>query len=367
MTLAALLEQRGMTPTLIERAPSFEHAGYMLGLYPLGSRVLHGIGLYERFAAESLTSREYEAFTGAGHPIRRWDLGSSLERFGPLLSCTRPQLVEVLRRGCGELPIRFGVAVEDVAQRDGEVVVSLSDGSEERADLLVGADGIHSKVRAVVFGEQPFFDTGWGGWVWWADSETMPPERVAEYWGAGRFLGAYPTQRGVGIFAGAPIDDGFDQPGAGRRTRLRERFSGMGPLVDTFLEAVPDDDAEMFFWRLSDVRAAEWVREHVVLLGDAAVGFLPTAGIGASMAMESAAVLADELSRTDLRFLEHALALYVKRRRKRVEAIQDASRKLAKLMFVKSRPMAAVRNLTSRFLSVEMVMRDILRAFDEPI
>ena len=66
MTLAALLDRRGERPDLVERAPDLEHAGYMLGLYSLGYRVLRGLGLYERFAAASVPADEYEVFDGDG-------------------------------------------------------------------------------------------------------------------------------------------------------------------------------------------------------------------------------------------------------------------------------------------------------------
>jgi 2-polyprenyl-6-methoxyphenol hydroxylase-like FAD-dependent oxidoreductase len=65
---------------------------------------------------------------------------------------------------------------------------------------------------------------------------------------------------------------------------------------------MPAATADMFYWRLDDCRAPSWRAGRVALLGDSACGFLPTAGIGASMAMESAAVLADELDRTDAKF-----------------------------------------------------------------
>lgn len=123
-----------------------------------------------------------------------------------------------------------------------------------------GADGVHSRVREVLFGEQSGFDSGWGGWVWWADLGTVPAETFVDYWGAGRFVGAYPTPAGAGILAGAPVEGDFDRPGPGRRQRLRARFAGMGPAVDAWLEALPADDAQMFFWRRADVRSAEWTR-----------------------------------------------------------------------------------------------------------
>ncbi len=367
MTLAALLDRRGARATVIERSSSSAQSGHMLGLYALGHRVLHGLGLYERFVAESVECKHYISYDHHGERISEWSLEPIAGKYGPLLSCTRPQLVELLRGGLGETEIRFGRSIQALdAAADDEVGVTFDDGRTEKFDLVVGADGMGSTVRRLAFGDQPRFDTGWGGWMWWAPNDVCPPETFVEWWGAGRFLGLYPTTRGVGVFAGAPMVDSFASPD-GRRDRLLAKFAGMGEVADRVLSSMPVDGSEMFFWHLADVRSADWVQNRVVLMGDAACGFLPTAGVGASMAMESAAVLADELSRTDARYLDHALALYVKRRKRRVEAIQDDSRKLARLMFVKSAPIAAMRNYASRFMSLEMAMGAITKAFDEPI
>ncbi len=371
MTLAALLRQRGVRVTLIERAPNFDHAGYMLGLWPMGSRVLHGLSLYERFAAESIPGNSYEVRDNHGELVKHWSMAPINERFGPNLSCTRPQLIKLLHEGLGDADLRFGAELEGLTHNGEEVEATFGDGSHGVYDLVVGADGLHSCVRGLEFGEQPYlhthWHTHWGGWVWWADLDSAPAETYVEHWGAGRFMGGYPTRNGVGVFAAAPIGDGFEQPGPGRRQRMLDRFAGMGELVDAWLDAMPDDNAKLFFWSLSDVRSSAWTRGRVVLLGDAAAAFLPTAGIGASMAMESAAVLADELSRTNAHFVERALSLYVKRRKDRVERIQDDSRRLARTMFIKSASIAYIRNLVTKFYSLERLAGSIAKAFDEPI
>lgn len=367
MTLAALLKNRPFDLTLIERAPNFDHAGYMLGLWSLGYRVLHGLSLYGQFAAECIPGNNYEVRDNHGELVKHWSMEPIAKRFGPNLSCTRPQLIKLLHNGLGDADLRFDTDLEALTQLGEEVEAKFSDGSHGTFDLVVGADGLHSRVRNLVFGEQPYFHTNWGGWVWWADLATVPAETFVEHWGAGRFVGAYPTRDGAGIFAAASLGGDFELPGPGRRQRVYEKFAGMGSMVDAWLDAMPDDNAELFFWRLSDVRSSQWMNGRVVLLGDAAAAFLPTAGIGASMAMESAAVLADELSRTDTHFVEHALSLYVKRRRDRVESIQDESRRLARTMFVKSASIAHLRDLITKFYSLEGLAGSIAKAFDEPI
>ena len=141
----------------------------------------------------------------------------------------------------------------------------------------------------------------------------------------------------------------------------------MGELAHRLMQSMPDDETKLFFWRLNDVRSNEWTRGRVVLLGDAAASLLPTAGIGASMAMESAAVLADELGRTDVHYLEHALSLFVKRRRKRVEDVQSDSRRLARAMFIESPTLGRLRDLATRFYSLEGLAGSIAKAFDQSI
>jgi FAD-dependent urate hydroxylase len=367
LTLAALLENRGVYARVAERAPGFEHAGYSLSLYLLGSRVLHGLGLYRPFAERSVEVTAYRVHDDRGRLLKTWSLEPIASRFGAILSSTRPALVQVLHAGLRKTVVEFDKALESLKPTEGGVHVIFSDGTSAEFDLVVGADGMHSRTRTVMFEEPARFDTGWGGWMWWTDGPSLPPNAFVEYWGTGRFLGAYPARDRVGVSAGAPRSAGTDRPDSGRKERLRRTFAGLGELVDTLLDTAPGDAEEMYFWKLADARSESWVKGRTVLLGDAAAGFLPTAGVGASMAMESAAVLNDEFSRTDHVSLEHALSLYVRRRRDRILRIQSDSRKLAGKIFLSSRPCAGLRNLMLRFYSTEMLARDIARAFDEPI
>lgn len=366
MTLAALLRRWGIEPDIIDKAPSFDHAGYMLGLYPLGSRILHGLRSHEAFVAASEPMNHYAIADGKGEIINRYDMGLITDRFGAIRQIGRAELLGLLTAAAGKPAVRMGVAIEAIEDKGDEVVARSSDGQTRAYDLVIGADGIHSAVRRLVFGDSADFGTGWGCWVWWADPALLPHDTVTEYWGAGRVLGVYPIKDRIGIVACGPIKD-LEAGGPGRRARILQHFAGLEGKAGAILQSLPGDEAELFFWKLADQRAAHWVKGRVVLMGDAAAAFLPTAGIGASMAMESAAVLADELSRSDAAHLAQVLGFYETRRRKRVIGAQDDSRKMAHMMFIESAPLAWGRNMALKFYSLEELVKQIAKTFEQPI
>ena len=101
-----------------------------------------------------------------------------------------------------------------------------------------------------------------------------------------------------------------------------------------------------------------------MLVGDAADGFLPTAGVGASMAMDSAARLADELSRMSPQYLPYALKLYEDHQKQRVVTAQSTSRTLGNLMFIKNPVLAGLRNATLRFMTVNSFLKSIRKLIE---
>lgn len=124
------------------------------------------------------------------------------------------------------------------------------------------------------------------------------------------------------------------------------------------------DGRESYYWPLVDRRSDTWTVGRVGLVGDAAAGFLPTAGIGAGMAMESAWVLAERLADCEPGRVEAALADYERAQRPRVEAAQGNSRGLARLMFNESAAAAAVRDTATRLLPLSVALRPIRKLLE---
>jgi len=368
LTLAALMEQREENPLVIEKVDSFDELGYMLGLYPLGARVLQGLGLYDRYLEESVTMKRYAIHRGDGSLVKDYDLSEVNERFGPIQGITRGALVRLLLDKVGTSRVRTGVTTQQINQ-SGEVVhVDFSDGSSGEYDLVVAADGMHSATRKMLCDESSYEykSTGWGGWVFWADPSLSDLHRYKEFWGAGHFVGLYPAGKKLGVFIGGPVNE-IDNIGMkGFIDQIHSTAGQQSPLIDTLLSRLEFNEAP-YFWKFHDVRLQNWRKGRVVFLGDAAAGFLPTAGVGASMAMESAAALNDELSRTTPERVEQALDLYIQRHQERVFTAQDSSRQLGQMMFLESPTLSWGRNKLLNFYTVEQLVKDIADLMDQPI
>ncbi|MPZ32004.1 MAG: hypothetical protein GEV13_13570 [Rhodospirillales bacterium] len=204
-------------------------------------------------------------------------------------------------------------------------------------------------------------------WVWVVRGSARPPTAVVEHWGAGRFLGIYPIKGGLGVVAATPTRImGPDAVGRDGR-KVKAHFAALGDSIADVMASLPDDLGQTFWWHLTDARSENWIKGRVVLLGDAACAFLPTAGVGASMALESAAVLDDELGRTDARFLPGALARYELRRKPRAETFQDDSRRLASMMMIESLELSWGRDQLMKFYTLDMLAKNIAQSLAKPI
>jgi 2-polyprenyl-6-methoxyphenol hydroxylase-like FAD-dependent oxidoreductase len=365
LTLAALLRQRGQRPVVVEKAPGYGGVGYVLGLWPVGGRVLHGLGLFPSLLARGVPVARYLARDGHDRVLRAYDFTGFAARYGPVVGVRRSELIEVLREGCRDLDLRFGLTVGQLRDAGGQVEVTFSDGGTQAFDLVVGCDGLRSQTRELVFGRVPLRPLGWAGWAWWVDPPLCPPDAVTEYWGVGRFLGLYPGKDCLCCFCGLPSGPATPDPPEGRRARLREAFAGLGGPVPRVLDCLPEG-ADVWHDDLLDLEMASWSRGRAVLVGDASAAILPTAGLGASMAMESAAVLADELSRADAGSVPLALRLFERRRRSRVARVQAESRRLG-LALTRSRAAAWVRNRLVRwFVDEGRFLGGLGRLLEEP-
>ncbi len=276
LTLAGLLEQQGRAPTIVERSEQFER-GYAIGLYPLGSCVLHGLGAYERLRERALVLERYELASETGRVLQAVDFSTLTGKTGPLLMVGRADLIAVLEASCRGADLRRGASVASLVPRAGAVEATFTDGATAEFDVVLACDGIGSPTRDFVCGPASGDDSGWLLWTWWVDRRHFDPTVTREWWGTGCFFGVYPAPDHVMCAAGGPA--GAVRGDDTRAALLRQLGTLIDhvPVVGTAIEAM----AEAYPWPMADVRAERWVNGRIALCGDAAVGFMPTAGVGA--------------------------------------------------------------------------------------
>ncbi|EYD74473.1 Salicylate hydroxylase [Rubellimicrobium mesophilum DSM 19309] len=315
LAAALALARRGAWVRVVEQAPAISEVGAGLQITPNGSRVLRALGLSpESVGVRALAVEPRDALTG--RPIARFDLRRA---GGDYFFVHRADLIDLLRQGAeaAGVPLRTEARVTAITPHG----VELDGGEHLSADLVVGADGLHSVVRRHLLGDDRPFFTGQVAWRAIVPVEQGP---VARIWMApGKHVVTYPLKDGrlnvVAVREEAQwAEEGWshrDSPDA-----LRRAFGDVALNLKAILARV----TEVGRWGLFRHPVADrWHDGRTVLLGDAAHPTLPFLAQGANLALEDAWVLAREILRDDLR---EGLDRYQAERRPRVsDAVGEAN------------------------------------------
>lgn len=356
LTLAGLLQQRGFKPTVVERAPEYGQVGYVIVIWPSGSRVLKGLGLYERLKSAGKAFTRYNVFDYKGNIIKTYTIEQVSKKYGPIISIYRPELIDILRKAVDPELIKMNTTVKSISETDETAIVEFDDGTFENFDVVIGCDGIRSKTRKHLFGDIPLNYSGMSGWGFWVDPEFSTTDGIVEYWGKGKFMGMWPTKGRLAVFSSVRVKKNRYNNSESKIRDIQKAFGNFGGVVPEVLKQLNDPD-EIYHDNYNDLRIESWSKGRVVLVGDSAHAILPNAGAGVSMAMESAAVLAEELCRTDSKYYSHAFRQYEARRRSRVGKVQDQSRIMGKLIYAKSDILSTIRDQIMRMYSSKLLFQ----------
>jgi salicylate hydroxylase len=325
LAAATALAQSGHSVVVAERAPEIGEVGAGIQISPNGMTVLRAIGVDRALEGLSLNGSAVRLFDG---PSGREILALDLEKHGRGLEWRfvhRARLIDVLKSAAEAA----GVRVET-----GREVIPLPEGAALPGDdLLIGADGLHSKVRARVDeASKPFF-TKQVAWRALIPGDGPPVAEV--HMGPGRHVVSYPLPGGLRNVVAVEERSAWAEEGWSHRDHpgnLRGAFAGFSPRVKGWLEAVD----ECFLWGLFRHRVADrWWDRQQVLLGDAAHPTLPFLAQGANMALEDAWALSAAIGAGSL---PQGLAQYQDQRRARVMRVVDAATANARNYHLKSAP-----------------------------
>jgi 2-polyprenyl-6-methoxyphenol hydroxylase-like FAD-dependent oxidoreductase len=356
LSLALRLRQQGLTPVVVERAPRLRDGGYMLGLADPGVDAAERMGVADSLRAARHMPRRLVYLGGDGR--ERFTLGgAALERLvgERRFNLLRGDIERVLyERICDDVEVRFGASVESLEESQDGVGVRLNDGAEIACDLVVGADGLHSKVRALCFGPEARFVRPLGARVaaFLLDRPAFPGTEPGTSYsltevGRAAALASVGEDRLVAFFiwrtAGRPR---LGTP----EEELRRAFAGAGWHVPALLDRLSRTE-NVYFDEVAQVAMPRWCDGRVVLLGDAAFAVSLIAGKGATLALAGAVALADALAK-QAGGPEAAFAAYEARLRPWVESTQRTTRRNVNLFTPANRTQLLAREAVLRLAAL---------------
>lgn len=365
-SLAFWLSRFGFEPTIVERTPTLREGGYAVDFRGTSMEALRRMELLDKVKADATNMGDMFFVNARGRKTARMPAAA----FSGELEIMRGDLAKILYEATAKgTDYIFGDSIAEMVEEDDGVDVAFESGRRQRFDLVIGADGQHSNVRAKVFGPEAEFVKKLG---LHASIFTVPNRLDLDYSGQlfsapGSVAGIYSARRNTEaralmFFDG--IEDNYDYRDVAQQKRLvKQRFAGQGWCVPQLLadmEVAPD----FYFDSVCQVKLEQWSKGRVALLGDAAYCASPLSGMGTGMAVVGAYVLANELklASTDHR---QAFARY----QQKMQPFADASQALALKAvngFVPASPATIwLRNLMMKLLPlfpVEVMLKEVLAA-----
>ncbi|MEV4147503.1 FAD-dependent monooxygenase [Amycolatopsis sp. NPDC049691] len=343
--LAWWLHHHGFRATVVERAPSLREGGYKVDIRGVAVDVVRRMGLLEEVHAASTDMRGAAFVDKRGKEIATLDADTFGFRHGDDTEILRGDLAKILYAATREhTEYVFGDWITGLDERADGVDVTFAHGAPRRFDLVVGADGLHSGVRALAFGPEEDFLRRFDAYI---SISTVPNTFALDRWellhpaAAGKMVNVYSTARAADAKAAfwfsAPPPAYDRRDVESQKDLVAAQFAGLGWETAALLDAMREAD-DFYFDPVCQIVMDRLSAGRVTLLGDAGYCPSPASGQGTSLALAGAYVLAGELA-TAAGFGE-ALARYESEMRPYIEKNQALAKTALRGIIPRSRAFA---------------------------
>ncbi|WCB93301.1 Aurachin C monooxygenase/isomerase [Baekduia alba] len=328
LTAAIALRGIGVDVDLVEKNPRWDVYGVGIIQPPNALRALDALGLAEACVAAGHPILGGRNHLADGTVVANDDYPPVDPRFPPMNGLTRPALHEILKSRLRDegVAVRLGEVVSQLTQRTDGVTVAFSDGTTEDYDLVIGADGLYSQTRTMLFGDElrPRY-TGQTAWRYNAP-RIDGLDRIHIYIGGeGGTAGLVPLSDSLMyvLYITKWPQDRLKIPAEELPALMRSRLEIFGGEIADVREQITDPEGVVFRPVDNILVPRPWYRGRVLLIGDAAHGTSPHAGQGAAQAVEDALVLTQELEGGG--GIDAVLERFMDRRFERCKAVVELS------------------------------------------
>jgi 2-polyprenyl-6-methoxyphenol hydroxylase-like FAD-dependent oxidoreductase len=353
--LAYWLSRYGFTPTVVERAPALREGGYKVDIRGVAINVCERMGILDDIRRASTNMQGATYVNDANKPIATMPADIFNGRVEGEDEIMRGDLARILyERTHHDVEYIFGDSITSLEQGEDGVRVTFEHSAPRTFDLVVGADGLHSNVRALTFGDEAQFTRHLGAYI---SIFTTPNDLKLDHWelyhnDPGKLVCIYSTgekaeARCFFLFNSPPLHYDY-RDSRQQKKLLAEKFAGDGWQIPKLLKT-SWDAPDFYFDSISLVEMERWSSGRVVLLGDAAYCASPLSGQGTALALVGAYVLAGELAAAQGDY-QTAFAHYESEMRGYVQANQQFADGAIKTFAPQSQMQIWFRNQMMRIL-----------------
>jgi 2-polyprenyl-6-methoxyphenol hydroxylase-like FAD-dependent oxidoreductase len=329
--LSLALARRGVDVVLLELREEWTGAGHGITLQGNALKVFHSVGVYDEIAEEGYGFAKLAMFRADGELITEIPTppmgGSDVP---PTMGALRSHVADVLARHvrAAGVDIRLGTTVTAIRDDGDCVIAMLSDGTHVTVDLLVAADGIHSRTRKMIGIDAEPHHVGMG--IWRVVAKRPPAmESSGVYYGGSKYKAGY-TPISEDLCYAFLLEGELDRSFVGEHPNgavLKEHGKGYGGVWGQVRDSLSDDAMVNYQYIEAILVDGPWYRGRSIVIGDAVHACPPLIAQGAAMCAEDAVVLAEQLTNGDE--VDTALQKFMERRLPRVKMVLENSLQLA--------------------------------------